>query len=133
LEVLIPGYLLRHDLAQALDLLTAWTEREPRNVRALLWLVEVCQRLQLPERAMNAARSAAVAAPDRADVRTKCGLILIEFNQMVEARPHLERARKVRRSKNLSGSARSGKERPGRIDRNHQGGGQRPAQPGPAL
>jgi predicted Zn-dependent protease len=92
LEVLIPNYLLRHDLAQALDLLTAWTEREPKNVRALLWLVETCERLQLPERAMNAARAAAAAAPDRADVRAKCGLILVEFNQMVEARPHLDRA-----------------------------------------
>jgi tetratricopeptide (TPR) repeat protein len=92
LEVLIPAYLVRHDLQQTLDLLTAWTEREPHNVRALLWLVEACDRLQLPEQAMNAARAAAAAAPDRADVRTKCGQILIEFNQMVEARPHYERA-----------------------------------------
>jgi tetratricopeptide (TPR) repeat protein len=92
LEVLIPNYLLRHDLEQALDLLTPWTEREPRNVRALIWLVEACQRYQLPVRAMNAARTAAAAAPDRADVRGKCGLLLLEYNLVVEARPHLERA-----------------------------------------
>jgi tetratricopeptide (TPR) repeat protein len=92
LEVLIPNYLLRHDLALALDLLTAWTEREPRNVRALLWLVEACDRLQLPDRATDAARAAAAAAPDRADVRTRCGLQLLQYNQVVEARPHLERA-----------------------------------------
>jgi tetratricopeptide (TPR) repeat protein len=92
LEVLIPNYLIRHDLDQALMFLSIWTEREPRNVRALLWLVETCEQLRLPERAMNAARAAAAAAPDRADVRAKCGLILIEFNQFSEARPHLERA-----------------------------------------
>jgi predicted Zn-dependent protease len=92
LEVLIPNYLLRHDLAKALDLLTGWTEREPHNARALLWLAETCERLQLPERAMNAARAAAAAAPDQPDARTKCGLILIEYNQMAEAQPHLERA-----------------------------------------
>ena len=92
LEVLVPNYLLRHDLEQALHLLTTWTEREPRNVRALMWLVEACERLQLPVRAMDAARTAAAAAPDRADVRIKCGLLLLEYNQAVEARPHLERA-----------------------------------------
>jgi tetratricopeptide (TPR) repeat protein len=92
LEVLIPNYLLRHDLAKALDLLTAWTEREPRNVRALMWLVDACERLQLIDRATDAARAAVAAAPDRADVRARCGLLLLEFNQVVEARPHLERA-----------------------------------------
>ncbi len=92
LEVLIPHYLLRHDLNRALDLLTGWTEREPRNVRALLWQAEACERLQMPEQAMNAVRAAAAAAPDRADVRTRCGLLLLEYNLAVEARPHLERA-----------------------------------------
>src|SRR5262249_26393712 len=53
---------------------------------------EACERLQLPERAMNVARAAATVAPDRTDVRAKCGLLLLEYNQVVEARPHLERA-----------------------------------------
>jgi tetratricopeptide (TPR) repeat protein len=92
LEVLVPQYLLRHDLEQAIELLTPWTEREPHNVRALMWLVEACERLQLQERAVNAARAAAAAAPDRVDVRTKCGLLLLESNQPAEARPHLEQA-----------------------------------------
>lgn len=92
LEVLVPNYLLRHDLQQALELLVPWTEREPNNVRALMWLVEACERLDLPVRAMNAARAAAAAAPDRADVRARCGLLLMEYNQVAEARPHLERA-----------------------------------------
>jgi tetratricopeptide (TPR) repeat protein len=92
LEVLIPNYLLRHDLTQALGLLTRWTEREPHNVRALMWLLDACERLQLIDRATDAARAAAAAAPDRADVRARCGLLLLEYNQVLEARPHLERA-----------------------------------------
>jgi tetratricopeptide (TPR) repeat protein len=92
LEVLIPQYLLRHDLDLALELLTSWTKKEPRNVRALLWLVEVCERLQLPTQALEAVAAAAEVAPDRADVRAKCGLLLLEYNRVVEARPHLERA-----------------------------------------
>jgi tetratricopeptide (TPR) repeat protein len=92
LEVLIPQYLLRHDLDLALELLTTWIKKEPRNVRALLWLVEASERLRLPTQALDAAATAAEVAPDRADVRAKCGLLLLEYNRVVEARPHLERA-----------------------------------------
>lgn len=92
LEVLVPNYLLRHDLDRAYDLLTAWTARDPGNVRAQMWLVEVCERLRMVDRAAEAAKAAAAAAPDRADVRAKCGQLLLEFHKAGEARPHLERA-----------------------------------------
>jgi thioredoxin-like negative regulator of GroEL len=90
-EVLIPNYLQRHDLNLAYGMLTTWTEREPKNVRALVWMVETCERLGLIDQTRAAARAAAEAAPDRADVQLKCGQVLADY-QAAEAKPHFERA-----------------------------------------
>jgi tetratricopeptide (TPR) repeat protein len=92
LEVLVPEYLRRHDLEAAADMLAGWIAREPGNARALAWQAEACGRLGLLERAVDAAQAAARAAPDRADVQTTCGQLLVDRNRAAEARPHFERA-----------------------------------------
>jgi Flp pilus assembly protein TadD len=90
LEVLIPNYLQRNELQRALSLLRPWTQDEPTNVRAQMWLAEAAERLQMQDVAVAAAVAAAAAAPERLDVRLKCGQLLIDNRRAETARPHFE-------------------------------------------
>jgi tetratricopeptide (TPR) repeat protein len=90
LEVLIPNYLQRQELQLALSLLRPWTQDEPGNVRAQMWLAEAAEQLQMHDIAAAAAEAAAGAAPDRADIRLKCGQLLVELRALAPARPHFE-------------------------------------------
>jgi tetratricopeptide (TPR) repeat protein len=89
-EVLVPEYMARFRMAEAYHLLIPWIERRPSDLRLRLWMFEVARRMLLPQLAIDSARAAVAIAPDSADARAKCGEILIENHQPVEAREHFE-------------------------------------------
>ena len=89
-EVLVPGYMARFRMAEAYQLLASWVERRPDDLRVRLWTFEVARRMLLPQLAIDSARAAAAIAPENALARARCGEILIENHQPVEARGHFE-------------------------------------------
>jgi tetratricopeptide (TPR) repeat protein len=89
-EVLVPEYMARFRMSEAYHLLIPWVERRPGDVRLRLWTFEVARRMLLPQLAIDSARAAVAVAPDSVDARAKCGEILIENHQPVEAREHFE-------------------------------------------
>jgi tetratricopeptide (TPR) repeat protein len=90
LEALSQGYLQTYRLAEALHCLDRWLQREPDNVRALVWRGEVKERRNdLPE-AIRSYRRAVELDPEE-QARLRLALALTRYDQPAEAAGHFER------------------------------------------
>jgi tetratricopeptide (TPR) repeat protein len=89
-EVMVQEYMRRYQMAEAYQVLEDWIRRSPNLLRPRLWMHEVARRLLIPQEAISSIRHAVTIAPNNSDARLKCGQILIENHQPLEAREHFD-------------------------------------------
>jgi tetratricopeptide (TPR) repeat protein len=93
LEALTQGYLKTYRLADALHCLNLWLQRQPHNVRALVWLGEVKERRNSNDEAIVAYRQATLIEPDNAVVRLRLAQALARSDHAEEAQEQFEQLR----------------------------------------
>jgi predicted Zn-dependent protease len=93
LEALAQGYLRTYRLAEALRCLDRWLERQPDNVRALVWRGEVKERRNALPEAIRSYRRAVELNPQDDQARLRLAVALTRADQPGEAAEHFERLR----------------------------------------
>jgi tetratricopeptide (TPR) repeat protein len=85
LEVLTLAHIQTYQLAQALECLRHWVEREPDRVEAWLLQAYVYERLRNPGEALSSYRRAVELDPDNDEARMKMAGQLVSANYVEEA------------------------------------------------
>jgi tetratricopeptide (TPR) repeat protein len=90
LEALAQGYMYTYRLANALDCLARWLERQPDSIQALLWRAQVCQSLHRYQEALDDYRRAVDLDPTRDTARLQLAVFLAFSGRVDLATAHFD-------------------------------------------
>jgi tetratricopeptide (TPR) repeat protein len=96
LEALAQGYLATYRLADALHCLDLWLQRQPNNIRALIWRGEVKERRNKYAEAVAAYERAVQVEPNNDNARLHLAQALVRSDRAEEAQTNFEQLRQRR-------------------------------------